>query len=149
MGYHTQSIENISWKAKPIYVILSLPSENSSKSNHKLKKAKEQKSSGEPILWSKYHANIIPEFIEELKSLKTMTCPDFTKPFIVHCDVSENGLGAVLYQEVDGKMKIISSASQTWTPAEKNYHLHSGQLEFLRFMWSVTEKFWDCFYYAN
>ena len=38
LGYYRQSIENISRKAKPIYDILSLPSENVSKSNHKLKK---------------------------------------------------------------------------------------------------------------
>ena len=71
LGYYRQSIENFSQKAKPIYDILSLPSENLSKSNHKLKKTKGQKSSSEPILWSKDHANIISEFIEELKSPKT------------------------------------------------------------------------------
>ena len=77
--------------------MLSLPSENVSKSNHKLKKTKGQKSSYEPILWSKDHANIVSEFIEELKSPKTMSNPDFTKPFIAHCDVSEKDLGTVLY----------------------------------------------------
>ena len=93
--------------------------------------------------------NIISEFIEELKSPKTMSYPYFTKPFVVHCDASEKSLGAVLYQEIDGKMKAISYASRTLTPAGKNYHLHSGKLEFLALKWSVTEKFWDYLYYAN
>ena len=118
LGYYRQSIENFSQKAKPIYDILSLPSENLSKSNHKLKKTKGQKSSSEPILWSKDHANIISEFIEELKSPKTMSYPDFTKPVIVYCDASEKGLGAVLYLEIHGKVKVISYASRTLTPEE-------------------------------
>ena len=149
LGYYRQSIENFSRKAKPIYDILSLPPENVSKSNHKLKKTKEQKSSNEAILWSKDHVNIISAFIEELKSPKTMSYPGFKKPFIVHCDASEKGLGAVLYQEIDGKMKVISYASQPLTPAETNYHLHSGKLEFLALNWSVTETFLDYLYYAN
>ena len=78
-----------------------------------LKKTKGQKSSSEPILWSKDHANIISEFTEELKSPKTMSYPDFAKPSVAYCDASEKGLGAVLYQEIDGKMKVISHASRT------------------------------------
>ena len=78
-----------------------------------------------------------------------MSYTDFTKPFIVHCDASEKGLGAVLYQEIDDKMKLISYASQTLTPAETNYHLHSGKLEFLALKWSITETFLDYLYYAN
>ena len=113
------------------------------------KKTTGQKSSSEPILWSKDHAYNISEFIEELKPPETMSCTDFAKPFIAHCDASEKGLGAVLYQEIDDKMKVISYASRTLTPAEKNYHLHSGKLEFLALKWSVTEKFRDYLYYAN
>ena len=40
LGYYRQSIEKFSWKAKPIYDILSLPSENVSKKNHQSKKTK-------------------------------------------------------------------------------------------------------------
>ena len=59
-----------------------------------LKKTKGQKSSSKHILGSKDHANIISEFIEELKSPKARSYPDFTKSFIIHCDASEMGLGA-------------------------------------------------------
>ena len=99
MGYLRQSIKNFSRKAKPIYDILSLLPENVSESNHKFKKTKGQKSSNEPILWSKDHANIISELIEELRSPKAMSYADFTKPFTVHCDASEKGLGAVLFKK--------------------------------------------------
>ena len=93
---------------KPTYDILFLPSENVSKSNHEFKKMKGQRSSSELILWSKDDTNIISEFIEELKSPKTMSYPDFTKPSIAQCNASEKGLGIVLYQEIDGQMKVIS-----------------------------------------
>ena len=56
---------------------------------------------------------------------------------------SEMGLGAVLCQKQDDKLKVISYASRTLTPAEKNYHLHSGKLEFLALKWAVTEMFRD------
>ena len=94
MAYYRQSIEKFSLKPKPIYDILSLPTEDFSKSNHKLKKAKGQKCSSEPLLWSNDHANIISELIEELKYPKAVPYSDFTKAFIVHCDASENGLGS-------------------------------------------------------
>ena len=47
-----------------------------------------------------------------------MSYPDLRKPFIVYCDASEKGLGAMLYQEIHGKMKVISYASRTLTPQE-------------------------------
>ena len=68
---------------------------------------------------------------------------DFTILFIVHTDASQEGLGAALYQEQEGKTKIVSLASRTLTPAEKNYFMHSGKLEFLALKWAVTDKFQD------
>ena len=146
LGYYRQSIKDFSRKAKPLYDISSLPSDNQ---KLKSKKSKGQKSSNELIQWTDDHKNIVLDLIDELKSPKIMSYPDFSKPFVVHCDASEKGLGAVLYQEIDGTMKVISYASRTLTPAEKNYHLHSGKLEFLALKWSVTEKFHDYLYYAK
>ena len=36
---------------------------------------------------------------------------------------------------------MISFASRTLTEAERNYHLHSGKLEFLALKWAITDKF--------
>ena len=83
------------------------------------------------------------DIVEHLKSPNVIAYPDFSQPFIVHTDASQEGLGAALYQVQEGKTKIISLASRTLTPAEKNYFMHSGKLEFLALKWAITEKFRD------
>ena len=79
-----------------------------------------------------------------------MAYPDFSIPFVLHTDASQEGqgLGAVLYQKQQGKMRVIGYASRTLSPAEKKYHLHSGKLEFLALKWAVTEQFRDYLFYA-
>jgi hypothetical protein len=57
-------------------------------------------------------------------------------------------LGAVLYQEQNRKLRVIAYGSRTLTAAEKNYHLHSGKLEFLAMKWAICEQFRDYLYYA-
>ena len=90
----------------------------------------------------KWSQNIVLEFINELKSPKVMSYPDISKPFVVHCDASEKGLGVALYQKIEGIMNVISYESRTLTPAENYYYLQSGKLEFLALEWSVTERLW-------
>lgn len=77
-----------------------------------------------------------------------MGFPNHNEPFILYTDASNDGLGAVLYQEQRGKRRVIAYGSRTMSPAEKNYNLHSGKLKFLALKWAVTEKFRDHFYYA-
>lgn len=74
--------------------------------------------------------------------------PHYGLPFVLHTDASNEGLGAVLYQRQSGKMRVIGYGSRTLTTAEKNYHLHSGKLEFLALTWAVCEQFRDYLYYA-
>ena len=46
-------------------------------------------------------------------------------------------------------MRVISYASRSLSSAEKNYHMHSGKLEFLAMKWTITEKFKDFLFYSN
>lgn len=74
--------------------------------------------------------------------------PNFNLPFILNTDASNEGSGAVLYQRQDNKLRVIGYGSRTLTPAERNYHLHSGKLEFLALKWAICDKFRDYLYYA-
>ena len=70
---------------------------------------------------------------------------NYRKPFKLHMDASENGLGAVLYQkQSDDTDCIIAHASQTLSKSEKNYDVH--KLEFLALKCSVTERFHEYLY---
>ena len=64
---------------------------------------------------------------------------NFDLPFILEVDASHDGLGAVLSQEQDGKVRPIAYASRSLHPAEKNYS--SMKLEFLAMKWAMTDKF--------
>ena len=63
----------------------------------------------------------------------------------MNTDASAVGLGAVLYQKKEDEKspRVISYASRTLTPAEQNYYLHSGKLEFLALKWAIADKFSD------
>ena len=70
--------------------------------------------------------------------------PDFRRPYILEIDASFRGLGAVLSQEQDGKVVVLSYASRTLRPAERNMDNYSTmKLEMLGLKWAVTEKFRD------
>ena len=54
------------------------------------------------------HQKIIDKMTDVLKSPEAMPFPDVEKPFILHCHASELGLGVVLCQKQDDKLKVIS-----------------------------------------
>ena len=70
--------------------------------------------------------------------------PDYKLPFILHTDNSTEGLGAVLYQKQDGKLRVIAYASRSVTKTESNYPTH--KLEFLALKWAICEKFHEYLY---
>ena len=62
---------------------------------------------------------------------------DPAKETILACDASPKALGAVLTQvQQDGTEQVISYASQTLQPAEKNYS--TAELEGLECVWTIT-----------
>ena len=86
--------------------------------------------------------------VDHITSPPLLAYPDYNAPFVVHTDASQDGLGAVLFQEQNGFTRVIAYASRTLTPSERNYHMHSAKLEFLALKWAVTEHFRDYLYYA-
>ena len=79
---------------------------------------------------------------EQLKQLCSqspiLAYANYKKPFKLHTDASENGLGVVVYQKQDdGTDCVIAYASWTLSKSERNYDAH--KFEFLALKWSVTE----------
>lgn len=72
--------------------------------------------------------------------------PNFDLPFVLHTNALEQGLGAVLYQQQGGKLRVIGYGTRTLT--RKELSLCSGKLEFLALKWAVCEKFRDYLFYA-
>lgn len=79
-----------------------------------------------------------------LVSAPVLAYANFSLPFILEIDASFNGLGAVLSQEQEGKVRPIAYASRGLKPTERNMSNYSSmKLEFLALKWAVTEKFRD------
>ena len=149
LGYYRRYIPDFSKLAKPIYDLLSAPESKPTKPKTRPKtKGKAQVPSRTPVTWTPSHQERLETLVDKLVHPPVMAFPDYEQPFVVHTDASQDGLGAVLYQRQGGKLRVIAYASRTLTPAEQNYHLHSGKLEFMALKWSVCDKFRDYLYYA-
>ena len=138
LGYYRDFVMDFSRKMKPVYELLKV--EEAPKDKRAL--------SRKVIKWLPEHQKIVEEVVTCLKSPEVIAFPDFNQEFFIHCDASNSGLGGVLYQQQEEKLRVISYASRTLSPAELNYNLHSGKLEFLALKWCVTEKFKDYLHYG-
>lgn len=154
VSYYRSYIPNFSCIAKPLYDLLSSSPEKKGKGKHKKRGVgKQNQNSGQlpssqRIIWSTKHQEVLCQLLDFLVKPPVLGYPDFEQPFILHCDASQEGLGAVLYQRQQGTLAVIAYGSRTLTPPEKNYHLHSGKLEFLALKWAICERFRDYLYYA-
>ena len=74
-----------------------------------------------------------------------LTYADYTKPFKVHTNALEEGLGAILYQtQEDETDKVIAYSSHSLKKSEWKYH--SSKLEFLALKWAITDQFHEYLY---
>ena len=101
-----------------------------------------------PVVWT----SVCQEAFDQLKKICTeapvFAYPDFTKPFKLHINACDKGLGTIVYQEqADGKEKPISFASRSLNKAESHYPTH--KLEFLALKWAVTNRFHEYLYGNN
>lgn len=152
LSYYRAYIPDFSKMANPLYQLLSAPLASPVKNRVTGKcinnKRKGGLSSNTPIQWTQSHQEILNFLVNKLTTPPILGYPDLTQPFILHCDASQEGLGAVLYQRQRSQLVVIGYASRTLTPPEKNYHLHSGKLEFLALKWAICERFRDYLYHA-
>ena len=150
LGYYRRYIQDFSRIAKPIYDLTKVDKVQSEeiKRTGVRDNRHGQASSSLPVKWERIHSKALDSLVDCLISPPVMAYPDFSKPFVLHTDASQEGLGAVLYQKQEQRMRVIGYASRTLSPAERNYHLHSGKLEFLALKWAITEQFRDYLSYA-
>ncbi len=148
LSYYRTFIQDFSRVAKPLYELLQAKPEAAKGSQYRSKVKCPQVPSRTPVEWTKNHQQTLERLIEMLLKPPVLAYPNFNLPFSLHTDASERGLGAILYQRQDGKLRVIGYGSRTLTATEKNYRLHSGKLEFLALKWAVCEKFRDYLFYA-
>ncbi len=142
LGYYRRYIKDFARIAKPLFDLLQAPPDVKSNSSN----GKNSVPSSQPIQWQSQHQNALSELLDCLISPPILGYPDYSQPFELHTDASLQGLGAVLYQMQEGKMRVIGYGSRSLSPAERRYH--AGKLEFLALKWAVCEHFRDILYYA-
>ena len=139
VGYYRKFVKDFSKIAKPLNELLS---------GYVCKKRSRRRTKtckGEPEwIWEQSHQDAFDKLKTLLTTPPILAYPDYSRPFILHTDASGQGLGAVLYQEFDGKERVIAYASRGLSKSERNYPVH--KLEFLALKWSVTKKFHDYLY---
>ena len=141
-GYYRRYVRDFSKIAKPLND-LTVGTCHKKKSRKKTNLG--QTLSGEHSWnWSEPQQHAFDKLKQLLVSPPILAYPEYGKPFILHTDASGFGLGAVLYQEIEGKKRVIAYASRGLSSSEKNYPVH--KLEFLALKWAVTKKFHDYLY---
>ena len=146
-------IQDFSKIASPLFKLLHVPKDielqEQQRSGRESKKTSGQLSSKSKVKWESEHQESLEALLQQLTQPPILAFPDYDKEFVLHTDASLLGLGAILYQRhEEGRLKVVAYASRSLSPAEKNYHLHSGKLEFMAAKWSISDAFRDYLYYA-
>ena len=96
------------------------------------------------IEWTEAADSAFEHLMKLCTSTPILAYPHYQLPFVLHTDSSSEGLGAVLYQKQDGKLRVIAYASRSVSKSESYYPAH--KLEFLALKWAVCEKFHEYLY---
>ena len=133
-SYYRRFVPHFAQVARPLHELVSTLYEGG-------KNGKQRNKSVEGS-WNQDCQKAFESLKQALTSPSVLAYPDYTKPFIVEVDASNDGLGAVLSQEQDGRVRPIAYASRALRGAERNMENYSSRkLELLALKWAVTEKF--------
>ena len=72
-----------------------------------------------------------------LVNYPTTHLPDLNHPFIVGSDASDNGTGAVLMQDVEGRRRVVDFMSRTFSDTEKRYS--TNEREATAILWALDK----------
>jgi len=100
LNYYRPLIKNFASLAEPLYALL--------RKNVKFK-------------WTKDQTRAVNALKSKLTEAPILKFPDLELPFVIHCDASDVGMGAVLMQAYDGILHPVAYMSKTWNSAQRNY----------------------------
>jgi transposase InsO family protein len=149
-GYYRRFIQDFARLAFPLQKLLRcIPEKKKEKDKpkDKIKAKKKSHLSYPPFEWGPEQQSSFEKLVDAITSTPVLAYADFSKPFVLQTDASQLGLGAILSQEVDGKLHPIAYASRGLTAAEGKYPAH--KLEFLALKWAITQKYYDYLYGAK
>lgn len=87
--------------------------------------------------WSTECEKAFQDAKDALVSAPILTCPNFNYPFILQCDASGYGLGAVLSQEIEGQEHVICYLSRSLTANERKFT--TTERECLSVIWAIEK----------
>ena len=149
-GFYRRFIEGYSKIANPLHTLTSQYG-YAPKRGKKYKKKNDQnkRKATEPFaaLWTTKCEQAFQTLKDKLCSLPVLAYADIEKPFTLHVDACREGLGAVLLQEHEKKLRPVAYASKSLCQSERNYPAH--KLEFYALKWALTDQFKDYLYHAK
>ena len=96
-----------------------------------------KKGKPEKLQWQEVHEKAFRYLKSILEKPPVLHLPDFSKTFVVASDASLVGLGAILKQELNGKMFPVAYASKKLLSRETNYSVI--ERECLAIVWAVKK----------
>lgn len=92
---------------------------------------------GKKFLWTPECEASFRKIKECLVQAPVLNCPDYDLPFVIQCDASGYGLGAVLLQTHPDGDRVISYLSRSLTKQERNFS--TTERECLAVLWSIEK----------
>ncbi|KAL0187224.1 hypothetical protein M9458_018894, partial [Cirrhinus mrigala] len=145
-GYYRRFVQDFSKITKPLNDLTVGYPPLQKNQRKKLKESIEYRDPKEQFgdRWTQECQRAFDSIIEKLTSAPVLGFANPSLPYVLTTDASTTGLGAALYQEQEGRMRVIAFASRGLTKSETKYPAH--KLEFLALKWAVTAKFSDYLY---
>ncbi|KAJ8651359.1 hypothetical protein O0I10_013130 [Lichtheimia ornata] len=79
-------------------------------------------------IWNDEHLQCFHKLKRTLEADVLLEYPDLSQPFFVATDASNYGIGATLFQRIDGKERYISFVAHALSPSERNYSATKREL---------------------
>lgn len=111
LSYYRTYVQDFSGIAKPLYDLLKVKPHTPQPTPLRGSTKSPLQSSRTPVEWKEEHQQILGCLVDKLTEPPVLAYPDFDRPFTLHTDASQKGLGAVLYQNQDGRMRVIGYGS--------------------------------------